>query len=252
MQPEGPAFEPEPVLSNDPAAHKPFWTYIDFLLVIGLLFAAVVLILVVAGSAQLLIPKIAADTTLLLLPLQVLFYVCLYLIFQALFTLRYRRPALTSLGWVRSNFRLSWAVAGGIALAFAVAALAALLKTPKVQSPIEILMNSPVLLTCFGVMAVTLAPFFEELFFRGFLQPLLTRTFGMWRGIILTAIFFGGLHAPEYQYAWQYALAVSVVGVALGWVRVRAQSIVPPTIMHAAYNGVFVAALLITKIYPQS
>ena len=91
---------------------------------------------------------------------------------------------------------MSWAVGGGIVLAFAVAALAAVLKTPKVESPIESLLKSPVLLTCFGIMAVTLAPFFEELFFRGFIQPLLSRTFG----------FVGG-HRIDCNSLWQSARA---------------------------------------------
>lgn len=252
MQPDDPVFEQEPVLAETPPAREPFWNYIDFLLVVGLLVASVVLILLVTGVTTMVFPKLGNDPTYLILPVQVALYLFVYLIFQALFTLRYQRSALPSLGWVPSNFRLSWAVGGGIVLAFVVAALASLLKTPKVESPIESLMKSPVLLTCFGVMAITLAPFFEELFFRGFLQPLLTRTFGNWKGIILTGVLFGSLHAPEYQFAWQYAVAVSIVGVALGWVRLRGQSIIPATVMHGAYNSVFVAALLISKLHPNS
>ena len=251
--------QPEEQLNNEVTAavidenavpvRDPFWNYLDLLFVTGLLVAAIVLILLMVGFSALLFPQLKDDQTLLILPVQLLFYLFIYLIFRIVFTLRYGRPALPSLGWVPSRFRLSWAAGGGIALAFVVAVLAAAIKTPQVQSPIEALMKSPVLLTGFGIMAITLAPFFEELFFRGFLQPLLTRTFGIWAGIVVTAILFGSLHAPEYQFAWQYAVAVSLVGGVLGWVRVRAQSIIPSTVMHGAYNSVFVAALLVTKFH---
>jgi membrane protease YdiL (CAAX protease family) len=102
----------------------------------------------------------------------------------------------------------------------------------------------------FGVMAVTLAPFFEELVFRGFLQPLLTRSLGSIAGVVITGAVFGSLHAPEYSFAWQYAVAVSLVGMVLGWVRVRSQSIIPCTVMHGAYNSVFVVALVVSKFHP--
>ena len=237
------------IAENAVPVRDPFWTYSDLLFVIGLLIGSVVATVGLAGLSTVLFPQLAGDPTLLVLPVQLLLYLFVYIIFRLLFTLRYGRPALPSLGWVPSRFRLSWAVGGGIALAFVVAVLAAALKTPKVDSPIEAMMKSPILLTLFSIMAITLAPFFEELVFRGFLQPLLTRTFGIWAGIALTAILFGGLHAPEYQFAWQYAAAVSVVGAVLGWVRVRAQSIIPSTVMHGAYNSVFVAALLVTKFH---
>jgi membrane protease YdiL (CAAX protease family) len=252
MLPEEQVTSPGLVETPPGKTRNPFWTYMDLLLVIGLLFAAIVLIFALVGVAAVFYPRLGSDNTLIVLPVQLLLYLFVYLIFRLLFLLRYDRPALHSLGWVPSSFRLSWAVGGGIVLAFAVAALAAVLKTPKVESPIESLLKSPVLLTCFGIMAVTLAPFFEELFFRGFIQPLLSRTFGFWAGIVLTAILFGSLHAPEYQFAWQYAVAVSIVGLVLGWVRARAQSIIPSTVMHGAYNSVFVVLLLVTRFHPKS
>ena len=231
---------------------EPFWTYSDLFIVIGLLIASIFVILGLVSLSALIYPRLAEDQTLIVLPVQLILYLFVYVIFYAVFRLRYDRPALSSLGWVPSSFRLSWAVGAGIVLAFLVALLAAAVKTPKVQSPIESLMKSPILLSCFGIMAVTVAPFFEELFFRGFLQPLLTRSFGVWTGILATALLFGSLHAPEYQFAWQYAAAVSLVGVALGWVRMRARSIIPSTVMHGAYNAVFVIALLVSKVHSNS
>jgi hypothetical protein len=98
-----------------------------------------------------------------------------------------------------------------------------------------------------AIMAITLAPFFEELFFRGLLQPLLTRTFGLVLGILLTAALFGSLHAVEYSFVWQYVVAIGLVGVALGFMRAWTNSIVPTTIMHGCFNGLQVIALIYQK-----
>ena len=226
---------------------KPFWGYLDLALVLGLLFALVAVIMLVAAGFVLAVPSLRQDQGPLLLPTQLAVYAAVYLSLGLVFRFRHSKPVLHSLGWCAARFNLLVVALGGILLAFAVSALATLAHTPKVPSPVENLMNSPILLSLFGVMAVTLAPFFEELFFRGFIQPLLTRSLGVIAGVLLTAAVFGSLHAPEYSFAWQYAVAVSLVGVVLGWVRVRSNSIIPCTVMHGAYNSVFVVALVFTK-----
>ena len=77
----------------------------DLLLVIGLLFAAIVLIFALVGVAAVFYPRLGSDNTLIVLPVQLLLYLFVYLIFRLLFLLRYDRPALHSLGWVPSSFR---------------------------------------------------------------------------------------------------------------------------------------------------
>jgi membrane protease YdiL (CAAX protease family) len=262
MQPESEdsiPFEPsaaEPAaidetLPEAPAPEKkPFWGYLDLALVLGLLFAFVALILLAAAGFVFALPSLRRDQAQLLLPTQIALYAAVYLSLRLVFAVRHSKPVLSSLGWCAARFNLLVVALGGILLAFIVSGLAALVHTPKVPSPVESLMDSPVLLVLFGLMAVTIAPFFEELFFRGFLQPLLTRSLGIIAGIVLTGAVFGSLHAPEYSFAWQYAVAVSLVGVVLGWLRVRTDSIIPCTVMHGAYNSVFVAALVFSKFYP--
>jgi membrane protease YdiL (CAAX protease family) len=93
-----------------------------------------------------------------------------------------------------------------------------------------------VILTLLGITAVTIGPLFEELLFRGFLQPLFSKTFGVVGGILLTAVLFGLPHSVQYKFVWQYVAAVSVVGAALGVVRYRTGSIIPSTVMHCCFN----------------
>jgi hypothetical protein len=96
-----------------------------------------------------------------------------------------------------------------------------------------------------AITAVILAPLFEEMLFRGFLQPLLSRTFGIIAGVLITAVLFGSLHAFEYMKVWQYVAAVTVVGIVLGIVRVRTNSIIPGVVMHGCFNAVSVIALIL-------
>ena len=74
----------------------------------------------------------------------------------------------------------------GAALAIAISVLAKIIHTPEGKFPIDEITKTPFSLAVFSVMAVTVAPLFEELFFRGFIQPLLSRTFGVAGGVVST------------------------------------------------------------------
>ena len=244
--------QPEEIVLTEPAApaREPFWGYLDLALVMGLLFASIAAIVVVCGALTFAIPALRDDPTPLLLPMQFALYASIYICFFLVFKFRYGKPVFASLGWRRIPVNPLLLVVAGAALAMAISALAAVIHTPKVKSPIDEITKTPLSLAVFGVMAVTIAPLFEELFFRGFIQPLFSRTFGVAAGVALTAALFGGLHAPEYSWAWQYALAVTIAGAVFGWVREKTQSIVPSTIMHGGYNLVFVVALIFMKYGP--
>src|SRR5436305_13677540 len=53
-----------------------------------------------------------------------------------------------------------------------------------------------------------------ELFFRGFLYPVLARRLGVSTGVVLTALPFALIHEPEYK-AWGPGLIIFLVGVVL-------------------------------------
>jgi membrane protease YdiL (CAAX protease family) len=235
-------------LSAEPPPREPFWGYVDLLLIIGLGFALVVLfclplILFVKSEAAL-----AQNLVILAAILQAGLYGAVYLSIRIVFRFRYgRKSVFGALAWKRTGFSLGFAGVTGVALAFVVSGIAAVLHTPQVESPIEQFTKSTGALIFIVVLAVTAAPLFEELFFRGFLQPLFSRTFGMIAGILLTAILFGALHLSEYSMVWQYGVAITLVGAALGYVRARSGSLIPSTIMHACFNSVSVVALILTK-----
>ena len=78
-----------------------------------------------------------------------------------------------------------------------------------------------------GVVLLGLLPaVVEETLFRGALVPRL--------GIVVTAVLFAALHT---QYAITFAtLEVFVLGIGLGWLRVRSGSTLPCMVTHAGYN----------------
>ncbi len=228
-------------------AREPFWGYTDLLLVLGLLFAFSLIIMIAVASAAISIPSLRTDPKPLMLPVQIGFYLGLYLSIRMVLGIRYHRPVFYSLGLRKPGFNLAWAVGGGVVLAFVLSALGTWLKTPKIPLPFDKLTSTRLSFVLLAIVAVALAPFFEELFFRGFVQPLLSRTFGVIGGILITALAFGALHGFEYQWVWQYALFISLAGAVFGWLRARTNSIIPSIVMHGCFNAVSMAALAFGK-----
>ncbi len=85
--------------------------------------------------------------------------------------------------------------------------------------------------------AVTIGPLMEEVFFRGFLYPVIARRLGVFWGIVLTALPFGMIHAVQYGYAWGAVLIVCLVGVVLTAVRAMTKSVGASFLAHVGYNG---------------
>jgi membrane protease YdiL (CAAX protease family) len=229
------------------APREPFWGYLDLALVIGLLIASVIVIGLAAGALMFLDPKLRADPTPLMIPMNLVVFGALYLCLRGALQLRYGRPVFRSLGWRWTGPNPLLLILGGIVLAFVISLGAAALHTPKISTPFDQLTSSRLNFALFAVTAIVFAPIFEELFFRGFIQPLLSRTFGVIAGVLITAAMFGSLHLMEYSWAWQYALFISLAGAIFGWLRARTGSIIPSTVMHGAFNAVSVVALAFGK-----
>lgn len=232
--------------SLPPPPRRPFWHYTDLVLFIGLALLATIIITVIGAALTRVSASLHRHPGDLLLPLQLALYVLFYCCFWAVLR-RYRAPVFQSLGWRRSGFPLGAAVVIGPALAFFISAIASALHTPNIKTPFDTMITSTWTFALLAVTAVIAAPIFEELFFRGFLQPLLCRSFGVIAGVLITAALFGAAHGAEYKWTWQYIAGVGVVGVVFGWVRARTDSVIPSTVMHGCYNAVFVGALYFSK-----
>src|SRR5207237_1084005 len=114
----------------------------------------------------------------------------------------YDAPFWASMHWRLPATSALPALVTGLILAIAIAVIGALLRTPAIDSPMEELMKDPKARYLIAIAAVTIGPLSEELIFRGFLMPLLARTFGVATGILLSALPFALLHGPQYAWSW--------------------------------------------------
>jgi membrane protease YdiL (CAAX protease family) len=92
-------------------------------------------------------------------------------------------------------------------------------------------------------LAILVAPLIEETLFRGCLYPVAARSVGAPAGIVLTGVTFGLMHALQLGFAWQPVLLLSVVGIVLTYVRVRAGTVLASFLVHLGYNSSLFGAL---------
>lgn len=132
----------------------------------------------------------------------------------------------------------------GLAMQIAFWFLERFLPFPK-ETPFEALLRRPATVVLIAVFAVTLGPLLEELFYRGFLYPVLARSFGTGTGIVVSALGFSLMHVVQYGYSWASVLLIFLVGLVLGVVRATKDSVAAGFLVHVAYNGTIVLVLLI-------
>ncbi|HYL16093.1 MAG TPA: type II CAAX endopeptidase family protein [Terriglobales bacterium] len=131
----------------------------------------------------------------------------------------------------------SWAgfLLAGALLYFVLAGIGQLLPIPK-HLPIDRFFQNARQATIMSIFAVTVAPLMEELFFRGFLYPVLARRLGVVSGVALTSAAFAILHGAQLKYSWA-VLIIFLVGVALTTVRAITRSVAASFLLHVGYNG---------------
>lgn len=85
-----------------------------------------------------------------------------------------------------------------------------------------------------GVLIVLVAPFCEELFFRGFFFGGLRRRMPFWAAALGSGLLFGLIHLSDANVIAGAILAI--FGVVLAWLYEETRSIWPPIALHAANN----------------
>ncbi len=227
-----------------PPERYPFWSYTDVALFLGLAIPCLLLGMGVVRGIEALFHLHEHLRTAELLIGQFLGYGLMLLVLKLIFQLQYGRPVWRSLGWNRLALPPLIIVIAGLLTGFAVSFFGAVLQTPNVSNPMTRMMedrSSVILLAIFGI---TLGPLFEEIVFRGFLQPLLVRSTGAVAGVLLAALPFGLLHYQEYGNSWRHVVLITLAGAAFGWMRHRTGSTKSAILMHASYNALFFVALM--------
>lgn len=90
------------------------------------------------------------------------------------------------------------------------------------------------------VLLALVAPFVEELTFRGLGQSLL-RFLGSAPSILLIGVAFGVAHGLV-----EALLVLVPFGIGLAWLRNRTDSVIPGMLVHALFNGIALAAAVLS------
>ena len=99
------------------------------------------------------------------------------------------------------------------------------------------------------VMVVLVAPVVEEFLFRGVIQMGVRRYLGPWGAILFSSVLFASVHrdwnaSPGDLQAWSVPLLILPLGLVLGYLYQRRQSLMAPIALHMLFNGFTVVVLV--------
>ncbi len=190
------------------------------------------------------IEKLQTNVT-FILTLQLFWYLLLLAYIYIFIRFYYKTSFLSTLKWEKlSSHATVRYLLGGAALSLVVMIIPPLLPEKK-GFPLEKMFNSPASAYAIAAFAVLVAPFMEELLFRGLLFAFFEKHGGLTFAIISTAILFAGLHIPEYWGAWNNVVMILIVGLTFSIVRGKTGSLTPSFVLHLAYNGTLMFLLFL-------
>lgn len=249
IAPDGATGLAEPSLRSNNSGENPPWTGWEVTGIAFLMFVVPVLLapFVVLASQKLFYPQSSFKEVGLhpgiALGLQFVWFAVVAIYLFSIARGRYHQTLWRAIRWDWP--KKHWAMLIGVAVGTLIMskALERLVPFPK-EGPFEQFFKNPLDAYAFAVLATVFAPFMEELFFRGFLYPVLARRLGIVSGVLLTAFPFALIHYFEYK-SWGPVLIIFLVGVVLTLVRAKTGSVAASFIVHAIYNGVPVIAAII-------
>jgi membrane protease YdiL (CAAX protease family) len=254
---DGYSMEPEPAPQETlplPPSHSPRdpWTFRDLLLFLGFAILALVIsnFVTLAAYAALrpimgwpLSPEAIAQNAFFLLAAQLIFYVLIFAYVYLLVVFYYRLKFWDGIHWGRlTKQRLLRYIAVGIAVTVAVQLIPIFLPDKR-RFPLERLFSSPESSYAVAAFAVVIAPFMEELIFRGVLFEVFELRVGLGFAIAATAVLFAAMHVAEYWGAWDHVFLIFLVGLAFSLTRGLTKSLAPSVVMHMTYNTCLMVGL---------
>jgi hypothetical protein len=208
-----------------------------------------------------------------LLGFEAVLYLVAFILGLILFPLFWKQSFFAGIHWQGATaLRLKWKIPAIAVGCFLLALLDELLLPGPAKAPIEELFRSPGAAWIMFGFAVTLAPFFEEMAFRGFLLPALATAWdwisekstgksarpldadghpqwsipAMIFASILTSLPFALLHADQTGKALGPFLLLITVSLILCAVRLKTRSLAASTLVHASYNFLIFFLMLIS------
>ena len=153
-----------------------------------------------------------------------------------LFSLRLTGLRFALWGFTRPSMAFLWTIPAALAGVYAVSFLYSLGVDSQQQDILSEFPRSSSGIVLFLLVAVVMAPLFEEIFFRGFLFRGFADSWGWVWGAVVSASVFGMAHLQLDVFVPLFAL-----GFALAWVYKRTGSLWTSIALHALFNGLSVA-----------
>ncbi|KAE8662689.1 Detected protein of confused Function [Hibiscus syriacus] len=106
--------------------------------------------------------------------------------------------------------------------------------TPATLSSVEqsILARDPVAMALYAVVVSVCAPVWEEIVFRGFLLPSLTKYMPVWCAILVSSVAFALAH-----FNVQRMLPLIFLGMVMGVIFARSRNLLSSILLHSLWNG---------------
>ena len=118
---------------------------------------------------------------------------------------------------------------------------------PKGKLPIETFFQDRGSALLLMLMSVLLAPVLEETIFRGFIYPVIARSFGIVASVLATGTLFGLLHAAQLWGGWTQIGLLIIVGIIFTYVRATTRTVLASYLLHVSYNSFLFLAFLISS-----
>lgn len=157
--------------------------------------------------------------------------------------LRFGQPFWRTIGWrkLETGEFPPWGayfglIVGGMSLSLLVS-LSASSFGNKTTLPIQALFQNRLSAFLVMAMAVLIAPVFEETIFRGYMYPVLARSWGVTASVIVTGTIFGLLHAAQLWGGWGQIALLVVVGIIFTYVRAVTRTVLASYLLHVSYNS---------------
>jgi uncharacterized protein len=217
-------------------------------------------------------PQAAATNVQLILATEIILYLITFAISLVVFPQFWNKSFFAGLQW-RGAVALErfWPLAATALACAGLAVLDEVLMPGPSNAPIEKMMSSPGAAWLMFAFGTTVAPFFEEMFFRGFLLPALCTAWdwtveqithnpappldanghpqwslaAMAVASVLTSVPFALLHVDQQGHALGPFLLLILVSLVLCTVRLKTKSLAASTLVHACYNFIIFSLALI-------
>ncbi|HWG59711.1 MAG TPA: CPBP family intramembrane glutamic endopeptidase [Candidatus Acidoferrales bacterium] len=236
------------------------WDWVDLLLLVaiavgGILVSSMILVSVFGafGIGPSRIQHTREDAALFAICTQVLLYAILLGYLAAQMRIRSSSPFWRAIGWralqaVSVPRPLVWLgyIAGGFLLQIFVT-LASSAFPPRRALPIQMVFEGRTTAMFFMAVAVLLAPLVEETIFRGYIYPVVARTYGVLASVLFTGAVFGLLHGSQLGFAWLQVALLIVVGIILTWARAATRTVTSSYLLHVSYNSFQVIWFLVAS-----